>query len=135
MFQTNPSTLEQYVFNSVNNNIIGGFPMTEFINHDMNKREMLGGSTITGGTKRFENLAIPVGLVSFSNYYTNTHTKDSKTVKNIDIIDDGQFDKLFGFIAEIKTRNHKGGDITRNNKIKIKMGSTAKNKGVERAGA
>jgi hypothetical protein len=127
MFQTNPSTLEQYVFNNVNNNFTGGFPMTEFINHDMIKREMLGGAdNITGGTKRFENLAIPVGLVSFSNYYTNTHTKDANTVNNIDIIDDGQFNKLFGFIAEIKTRNHKGGDTTRNNKIKIKMGSTAK---------
>ena len=115
MFEIIPSSMEQYIFNNTVNGINrGGYPLTEFI---QSEHKMIGGSKHDNdiGVSRFDNLAIPVGLLSYSN--KNTQTGGSRNIKKEvvgDVINEDIFNKLFFNIASIKSSNSK----TRKNHIK-----------------
>ena len=112
------SILEKYAFNDC----VAGFPLSEFISGENQKRKMLGGAaadTEDSGTKRFEGLVIPVGVISFSHTYIEpNHTKCNITYKGkdkdtekhkendkpADVISDELFDKLFMSVKKPKPK-------------------------------
>ena len=108
MFEFSPTAIEQYVFNkTINGTLIGGFPLTDFIkseNHDM-------------GVSRFENLVVPVGLLSYVNKPSaqtggNANYKPKKEIVG-NVMDSDVFDKLFYKMTKQSVKNN-------SRKIKIK---------------
>jgi hypothetical protein len=129
MFHIIPSPLEQYVFN--NDYDVGGFPMTEYIKHNNNrKKEILGGTATPlkpfNNCARLSELSIPIGLVSYSNQYIDSlpYLTNKHTNTNIDVIDENMFEHIFNTIAKIPIKKQRKDNIT--HKIKQKMHKTSK---------
>ena len=60
-----PSIVEKYTFHTDADNVVkGGYLISELIKEEENKRKKMGGSLDNPiGFSRFENLAVPIGLV------------------------------------------------------------------------
>jgi hypothetical protein len=119
MFEIIPSAMEQCIFNDTANGFKrGGYPLSEFI---QGEHKMIGGSKHDNdvGISRFDNLAIPVGLLSYSNknreqlMQTGGSRNNKKEVVG-DVINEDIFNKLFFNMASIKSSNSK----TRKNHVK-----------------
>jgi hypothetical protein len=110
MFEISPTAIEQYVFNkTINGTLIGGFPLTDFIKSENHDNDV--------GISRFENLVVPVGLISYVNKPSmqtggNAHYKPKKEIVG-DVMDSDEFDKLFYKMTKQTVKNN-------SRKIKIK---------------
>lgn len=108
MFDFNPSPIEQYVFNKIQENSVGGYPIVEYIKKENEKRELLNNG-IDGevGLGAFENLVIPAGLVCYSDtYFEKTiggaQPSKIKASKKLDDISEEEFEILFKSVVIIK---------------------------------
>ena len=114
--------ITQYTYNNNETMTVGGYPLSEFLNKEMNKQRMLGGS-LDFGSARFENLVIPAGLVSFSNdYFTqggSHYSKKNMKIKQGEVVDDDLFNKVFDLIT--KCQGRKRGDTKKQYKKILKQ--------------
>lgn len=106
------SPIMKYIFNNTNN--IGGYPMLEILQKETNKQNTLGITKQSEiGTKKFENLVIPVGLLSFSDeYYMKGGEQKKQPIIKENIygpIDNELFNKVFDLITKCpgKSRTRK----------------------------
>jgi hypothetical protein len=114
--QIEQSPIVKYIYNSTNS--IGGYPMLEILNKEINKQNLLSVNNSEIGTKRFENLVIPAGLLSFSNeYYTKGGDIERKTKSTIKekihgAIESELFNKVFDLITKCpgKSRTRKNAE-------------------------
>lgn len=95
-----------------------GFPISNFIQSEKKYKSQFGGgelaATATGGTSRFDNLVIPIGFDSHTNYFNTqpqpmihtTQTIGGGTGISLPISDD-LFDKLFLQVAQTPKFSHK----------------------------
>lgn len=108
MFEINPSPIEQYVFNQVQEKLVGGYPIVEYIKKENEKRRLLNnGADGEVGLSAFENLVIPAGLVSYSDAYFEktiggSQSSKMKPVKKLDDISEPEFEVLFASVSIIK---------------------------------
>jgi hypothetical protein len=101
----------KYIYNETSK--LGGYPMLEIVNKEINKQNLLGLNNSELGTKKFENLVIPIGLLSFSNdYYMKGGEHEKKHIIKEKIhghIDNELFNKVFDLITKCpgKSRTRK----------------------------
>ena len=87
--------------------------MSEILQKEMKKENLLGNNKFEIGTKRFEDLAIPIGILSFSDeYYMKGGEQEKKAIikeKIHDTIDNELYDKIFDLITRCpgKSRTRK----------------------------
>uniref|UniRef100_A0A6C0JG23 Uncharacterized protein n=1 Tax=viral metagenome TaxID=1070528 RepID=A0A6C0JG23_9ZZZZ len=136
MYEFETSPLEKYVFNEKGSTMIGGYPMTEFLKKESEKDKSLNGSTKSDyGISKFENLTIPVGLLSYSNDYFKApllggaKSHGFKTdQKEAEVVDEKMFDKVFDMITKChglkplkrSTKSHKDCQGKKTKKIRVK---------------
>jgi hypothetical protein len=108
------SVIMNYVYNETGK--IGGYPMIELLQKEINKQNILGGKINNSelGIKKFENLVIPLPLLSFSNEYYmkggehgKEHSKQQEREKiplikekMNETIDNELFNKVFDLITK-----------------------------------
>jgi hypothetical protein len=135
MYEFETSPLEKYVFNQKGGTMIGGYPMTEFLKKEAEKGKSLSGLIKPDyGISKFENLTIPVGLLSYSNDYFKgplvggAKKQGFKTdQKEVEVVDEKMFDKVFDIITKChgrkplnrSTRRHKDGQGKKTKKIRV----------------
>lgn len=103
--------IAKYIYNESGN--LGGYPMSDIIQKEIDKQKFLGGSINKSelSTSKFNDLIIPAGLLSFSNdYYSkgeeiggSSHKTQQKTQikeKINDTIDNELFNKVFDLITK-----------------------------------
>jgi hypothetical protein len=101
----------KYIYNESGN--LGGYPMSDIIQKEIDKQNFLGGSINKSelGISKFNDLIIPAGLLSFSNEYYSKSTEiggsSNKTQKKTqikekinDTIDNELFNKVFDLITK-----------------------------------
>jgi hypothetical protein len=95
MFNINKSITEEYVYNNGMN--VGGYPISKLIDEYNETNKIIGGGDVLNDNfinyKRFENLVLPAGLISFTNnefplqiggYQTSKSTSKSTIEGSID---------------------------------------------------
>jgi hypothetical protein len=104
----------KYIYNQTGE--LGGYPMVDILEKEMSKQEQLGGKSSAKeiGLSKFENLVIPVGLVSFSNeYYTpklmiaGSQNKQKIKVNHHEDMDNELFNKVFDLITKCPKQRSK----------------------------
>jgi hypothetical protein len=121
----------KYIYNQTGE--IGGYPMVDILHKEFDKNQILGSKTTQNefGIKKFENLVIPVGLVSFSDdYYSNktggSQHKTNIKVKHHDTVNNELFNKVFDLITKCPKNRSK--QQTKKNIFKIRNAITKKYK-------
>lgn len=136
MFEFETSPLEKYIYNDRGTALIGGYPMSEFLKKEADKDKSLNGLVQNDyGISKFEHLTIPIGLLSYSNeYFTRSLLGGAKNPafkidqKEIEVIDDKMFDKVFDMITKChglkplrnNTKNRKDCQTKKTKKIRVK---------------
>jgi len=95
------STLQKYIFREQSDGtMVGGFAIDHVLNTN--------GISQIEGLRKFEGLSVPVGLYSGNNNkIMGGNTEHSVKTTYGGTIDDVLFDKLYGRIAEHKTKANK----------------------------
>jgi hypothetical protein len=97
----------KYVYNNSLN--IGGYPMVEILQKEIDKQNLLGGKTSNSelGISKFNDLIIPAGLMSFSNeYYSKGGEVGGSQHKTLikekinGTVDNELFNKVFDLITK-----------------------------------
>ena len=106
------SHIGKYVYNNSLN--IGGYPMVEILQKEIDKQVSLGGKTSKTelGISKFNDLIIPAGLMSFSNeYYSkggevggSQHKTQIKEKIN-GTVDNELFNKVFDLITKCQGKS------------------------------
>ena len=101
------SLIGKYIYNNSLN--IGGYPMVDILQKEIDKQNSLGGKTSNSelGISKFNDLIIPAGLMSFSNeYYSKggevggSHHKTQIKEKINGTVDNELFNKVFDLITK-----------------------------------
>lgn len=90
--------------------ITGGYPISDFYNNTYKK----GGSKTNNGLAKFNDLAIPYGLVT--SVLPNKKLHEDKKDVVPDVIDNKLFDKLFDSLTPSKRKHFKNDGYTHKNK-------------------
>jgi hypothetical protein len=97
----------KYVYNNSLN--IGGYPMVEILQKEIDKQNLLGGKTSNSelGISKFNDLIIPAGLMSFSNEYYSKGGEIGGSIHKTQIkekingtVDNELFNKVFDLITK-----------------------------------
>jgi len=106
----NSSIINNYIYKKDENGhiISGGYPINHFIENELYKQNMLGGSIepVDIGKERFKDLSIPIGLVSYSGIekqtggYQYSKSAQSKSANSIPVIENDQYNKLFSNVTK-----------------------------------
>jgi hypothetical protein len=101
------NSIGKYIYNESLN--IGGYPMVEILQKEIDKQNLLGGKTSNSelGVSKFIDLIIPAGLLSFSNEYYSKGGEIGGSLDKIKIkektngtVDDELFNKVFDLITK-----------------------------------
>jgi hypothetical protein len=100
------SILEQYHFTE-GEKLKGGFPIRILLEEDQEKKNLIGGGLVESiGMDKFNDYAIPIGLVSFQDrQFKLTEKKSSK--REPEVINDDLFDKLFMAVSKQRKTHNK----------------------------
>uniref|UniRef100_A0A6C0DQ82 Uncharacterized protein n=1 Tax=viral metagenome TaxID=1070528 RepID=A0A6C0DQ82_9ZZZZ len=99
--------MNQYIFNNINGELVGGVSIKNQIKSD--KNNFMGGGSdeetgINVGEARFNNLVVPAGLYTSSQMGGKSNKKEVES----ECISDGLYEKLFGMVRyDIPTKNRK----------------------------
>jgi len=101
---------ENVLFNNINNEMRGGYPIEEIIKNETQKQEMLGGSKNTEdfGLSRFTNLVVPIGLYVDHSDLLHLQQASHIETKQCDgsVLGEDMFDR---FLSLVGVENRKGG--------------------------
>jgi hypothetical protein len=120
----------KYIYNENGN--LGGYPMVDILQKEIDKQNMLGGKTNKAelGLSKFNDLIIPAGLLSFSdNYYSKggelggAYHKTQIKEKINGTMDNELFNKVFDLITKCpgksRTKKNLEKKHTKNTKKRI----------------
>uniref|UniRef100_A0A6C0DB00 Uncharacterized protein n=1 Tax=viral metagenome TaxID=1070528 RepID=A0A6C0DB00_9ZZZZ len=122
------NSIGKYIYNESLN--IGGYPMVEILQKEIDKQNLLGGKTSNSelGVSKFIDLIIPAGLLSFSNEYYSKGGEIGGSLDKIKIkektngtVDNELFNKVFDLITKCP-----GNSRTRKNLEKFAKKNTKK---------
>jgi hypothetical protein len=97
----------KYIYNNSLN--IGGYPMVDILQKEIDKQNSLGGKTSKSelGVSKFNDLIIPAGLLSFSNEYYSKGGEIGGSIDKTKIkekingtVDNELFNKVFDLITK-----------------------------------
>jgi hypothetical protein len=103
MVEYGKSILEQYHFiDGDESKMRGGYPIRNLLESEQNRQQILGGGIFESiGIDKFNDYAIPIGLLSFKdtpNQFKNIENKSSK--REPECISDDLFDRLFSSVTK-----------------------------------
>lgn len=100
------SILEQYHFTE-GEKLKGGFPIRILLEEDQEKKNLIGGGLVESiGMDKFNDYAIPIGLVSFQDKPFKLTEKKSSN-REPEVINDDLFDKLFSAVSKQRKTHNK----------------------------
>jgi len=102
------SVLEQYHFTE-GEKLKGGFPIRILLEEDQKKKNQIGGGLVESmGIDKFNDYAIPIGLVSFQDRHSNFKLTEKKSSnREPEVIHDDLFDKLFVAVSKQRKTHNK----------------------------
>ena len=122
---------ENVLFNNINNEMRGGYPIEEIIKNETQKQEMLGGSKNTEDfwLSRFTNLVVPLGV-----YVDNVdllHLKQGSPLEMDqcigNVLGEDMFDKFLSLVG-VENRKVSSKKYTKKHKVLHHSNKTQKKK-------
>ena len=107
MVEYGKSILEEYHFTD-GDIMKGGYPIRNLLEEENDKRQLIGGGLVQSiGIDKFNDYAIPIGLLSFQNKAFERNPVKTKAKREPEVINDDLFDKLFSSITKQRNLNKK----------------------------
>jgi len=111
MVEYGKSILEQYHFTDGNlHQFKGGYPIKNILEEEQDKKYLIGGGLVESiGIDKFNDYAIPIGLLSFqdNSFERNQLRTKCNGKREPECISDELFDKLFSSVTKVRKHNNK----------------------------